>query len=217
MGKKLTKEFKKIYGTSTRFVVPIISKYYPDKDWTDFEFSVVKKEKGRRNVEFVLPLRLDKTKILGLHEDVGYLNLQRMSIKDAAVILLAKIGLQLVIRPEWWAVGYAVNLPDFIDEWKPNQISKEDWSEVESVKVELFARLRDYLNSTGVEYRLWRDLAEEDKNIDLNDSLGVWVLLHWDPVSTPLPLHSHGHWELAEVDKYERIFGKDEPDEDEGE
>ncbi|MGI0015820.1 MAG: TIR domain-containing protein, partial [Nitrososphaera sp.] len=103
LGKKLTKEFKTIYGTSTRYVVPIISKYYPEKDWTDFEFSVVKREKGRRKEEFVLPLRLDKTKILGLHEDVGYLNLQRISIKEVAEILLAKIGLELVTRPQWWA------------------------------------------------------------------------------------------------------------------
>lgn len=116
LGKKLTKEFKKIYSTSTRFVVPIISKFYPEKDWTDFEFSVVKQEKGRRKEEFVLPLRLDKTKILGLHEDVGYLNLQRISIKEAAEILLAKIGLQLVITPEWWAIGYAVNLTEYFED-----------------------------------------------------------------------------------------------------
>ncbi|MBU7046556.1 MAG: TIR domain-containing protein [Theionarchaea archaeon] len=65
-GKKLRKHFKDIYGPKARFVVVLISEYYPMKDWTDFEFSVIKEEARKRENDFVLPIRLDETKIIGI-------------------------------------------------------------------------------------------------------------------------------------------------------
>lgn len=217
LGKKMTKEFKKIYGASTRFVVPIISKHYPEKDWTDFEFSIGKRERGRRREEFILPLRLDKTKILGLHDDVGYIDLQQTSIKEAAEVLLSKIGLELTMQPEWWAVGYVVNLPEYIEKSKHELVDKDDMDAVDELKEQALAHLRAYLNSTGAECRIWRDYADEYRNLEQNDSFGVWVLLHWDPATSPFPLESTEYWELSEMDTYQSVFLKDEPDDDEGE
>ena len=79
-GKKLTTYFQDAYGPKTRFVVPLISKYYPIKDWTDFEFSIMRKEAKKRETEFILPLRLDDTKMLGIHEDIGYLDYRKEGI-----------------------------------------------------------------------------------------------------------------------------------------
>ncbi|MBU7048055.1 MAG: tetratricopeptide repeat protein, partial [Theionarchaea archaeon] len=65
-GKELRKHFRDIYGRKARFVVVLISEYYPMKDWTDFEFSVIKEEARKRENDFVLPIRLDETKIIGI-------------------------------------------------------------------------------------------------------------------------------------------------------
>lgn len=70
------------------------------------------------------------------------------------------------------------------------------------------------MDSTGVEHRLARNRGEEMKN---DESLGVWVLLHWDPTTSPFPLQSHDPWELVEYGTYQDIFQKEEPDDDEGE
>lgn len=77
----------------------------------------------------------------------------------------------------------------------------------------LFVQLRKYLDSTRVEYRLWRDRREELKN---DESMGVWALLHRDLTTSPFPLQSPDPWELIEYDTYRNIFQK-EPDGGEGE
>jgi hypothetical protein len=90
-GKKLTECFGDIYGPKTRFVVVLISKYYPIKDWTDFEFSTMRKEAEKRRTEFILPIRLDNTKILGIHRDIGYLDLRIEGIDGVISYLRQKL------------------------------------------------------------------------------------------------------------------------------
>jgi hypothetical protein len=91
-GKKLTKHFQEIYGPRTRFVVVLISKYYPIKDWTDFEFSIMRKEAKKRRLEFILPIRLDDTKILGIQRDIGYLDLRIEGIDGVINHLFKKLS-----------------------------------------------------------------------------------------------------------------------------
>lgn len=79
-GKKLTNYFQEAYGPKARFVMPLISKYYPIKDWTDLEFSFARRESQKRKEEFILPIKLDDTKILGIHEDVGHLDYNKEGI-----------------------------------------------------------------------------------------------------------------------------------------
>ena len=83
-GKNLSEWFKKIYGESSRFVLVLISHHYPVKDWTDFEFSIAKEEENKRDGEFILPMRLDETKLVGLPSDKAYLDFNREGL-DAIV------------------------------------------------------------------------------------------------------------------------------------
>lgn len=91
-GKKLTKHFQEVYGPKARFVIPLISKYYPVKDWTDFEFSIARKEAKERESEFILPVKLDNTKISGIHEDVMCLDFNRERIEGVAKCFLDKLS-----------------------------------------------------------------------------------------------------------------------------
>ena len=90
-GKELTEYFRDIYGPETRFVVVLISEYYPVKDWTGFEFSIMRKEAERRKTEFILPIRLDDTKIEKIKEDVAYLDFQKEGIDGIVDCLLEKL------------------------------------------------------------------------------------------------------------------------------
>lgn len=94
-GKKLTSFFQDIYGSKSRFVVVLISEYYPIKDWTDYEFSIMRQEAKKRRTEFILPVKLDNTKILGIHEDIAYLDYQREGIDSIVNCLIEKLSKHL--------------------------------------------------------------------------------------------------------------------------
>jgi uncharacterized protein YjbI with pentapeptide repeats len=92
LGKNLQKEFKKIYSKKTIYLIVVISKYYPLKEWSQFEFEVGKKEARRRKSEFILPIRLDSTEIVGIPNKVAYLDLRkRRNIPEAARVLMSKL------------------------------------------------------------------------------------------------------------------------------
>ena len=91
-GKSLSDEFRKRYGPRSRFVVPLISRHYAIKDWTDFEFTIAREEALRRTHEFILPVRLDDTVLVGLRSDVAYLDFGREGIDGVVSTILKKLG-----------------------------------------------------------------------------------------------------------------------------
>src|SRR5262249_53066511 len=88
-GKK-PKEFLKIYGPQSRYVIPIISKYYVNKPWTQYEFDAALKDQQKRRSEFILPIRMDDTPLLGLSEGVIREDGRKKSSEDIAELFAAK-------------------------------------------------------------------------------------------------------------------------------
>lgn len=72
IGKNLSDRFKEIYGKKSKFVVIFVSEHYKIKEWTDFEFQIAREEAESRKEEFILPIRLDDTVLLGIKRDIGY-------------------------------------------------------------------------------------------------------------------------------------------------
>ncbi len=95
LGKKLSTYFHKKYGIDTRYVIILISKEYPQKDWTNLELSIARDEAKKRKEEFILPIRLDDTKILGIHDDVGFIDFREKGIERTVNILIEKLGVSL--------------------------------------------------------------------------------------------------------------------------
>src|SRR5439155_12569226 len=91
-GRNLSQEFRKRYGPSSRFVLLLMSRHYAIKDWTDFEFTIARQEARRRSREFILPVRLDDTAIVGLRSDVAYLDLRREGVDGIVSMILKKLG-----------------------------------------------------------------------------------------------------------------------------
>jgi len=81
---KRSAEYEGIYGPRSRFVIPLVSEHYVQKDWTMFEFESAKREARRRTSEFILPIRIDDTRLFGLSDDVNYLSVTDTSIREIA-------------------------------------------------------------------------------------------------------------------------------------
>ncbi|TKJ25992.1 MAG: hypothetical protein CEE42_05925 [Promethearchaeota archaeon Loki_b31] len=64
------------------------------KDWTNWEFSIARDEAKKRKEEFILPIRIDDTKILGIHDDIGFIDLREKSIEETVKILLEKLDIK---------------------------------------------------------------------------------------------------------------------------
>lgn len=91
-GKELPEYFQEVYGPKTKFAILLVSQHYSIKDWTDFEFSVMMEEAKKRETEFILPVRLDDTKIVGLHGTVGYLDYRIVGIGGIVECMLRKLS-----------------------------------------------------------------------------------------------------------------------------
>jgi hypothetical protein len=88
---KTAEAFESIYGHQTRYVIPLISKHYVKKDWTRHEFESAKREARRRRSEFILPIRLDDTRLFGLHDDVIRIDARDTSIERIAQLFARKL------------------------------------------------------------------------------------------------------------------------------
>ncbi len=84
--------FEQIYGPESRFVVAFISKHYLKKDWSRFEFDTAKREQRQRPSEFLLPVRLDGSRMLGLPDDRCYLSLSDLTIDQVAAEFMRKFA-----------------------------------------------------------------------------------------------------------------------------
>jgi len=87
----LSEYFREVYGPKTRYIVVLISKHYPVKNWTGFEFSIMREEAKKRQDEFILPIKLDNTQIEGIKEDIAYLDYQEEGIEGIVDCLIKKI------------------------------------------------------------------------------------------------------------------------------
>jgi hypothetical protein len=85
-------EFERIYGPRSRYMIPLISTHYATNDWTIFEFESTKREEKQRGHEFILPVRIDDSRMLGLHDDRIYLTLSDQSIDEIAIVCSEKFG-----------------------------------------------------------------------------------------------------------------------------
>lgn len=91
LGRELADDFRGIYASKTRFAVVLISRNYLGKDWTNFEFSIIREEAKKRKSEFILPVRLDDINMFGIPEDMAYLDYRKEGIDGVVNCLLEKL------------------------------------------------------------------------------------------------------------------------------
>lgn len=90
-GKSLSDVLKTTYGEKATYVLVLVSKHYAVKDFTNFEFTIARDEARKRKEEFILPVRLDVTPLIGLHPDVYYLDYHGMGAERIAQLVREKL------------------------------------------------------------------------------------------------------------------------------
>lgn len=91
-GKDLFIHFDDVYQNAARFCVLFASKHYASRVWTNHERESAQARAIREHHEYILPARLDSTRIPGLRPTVGYVDALKLSPKKVASLIVAKIG-----------------------------------------------------------------------------------------------------------------------------
>jgi hypothetical protein len=87
LGKQLDHEFEWIFGAGTKYVIRIVSRAYVERPWPQHEWTIATKEAQNRSEEFILPIRLDDSHLVGLVSQVAYMDLSTCSVEEAADLL----------------------------------------------------------------------------------------------------------------------------------
>ncbi|MFO0795437.1 MAG: TIR domain-containing protein [Candidatus Brocadiaceae bacterium] len=90
-GKDLNKTLTEVYRNDALFMVIIVSQNYPEKDWTNFEFANGKDAEKIRPIEYLLPIKIDDTHIVGLKETIGFVDLRKQSLEEIVDLLVEKV------------------------------------------------------------------------------------------------------------------------------
>lgn len=90
-GKNLYEHLTYVYGEAARFCVMILSKNYAVKSWTNHERQSAQARAFREQQEYILPIKLDETKIPGLLETVGYISYPDHSEGEIVELILRKL------------------------------------------------------------------------------------------------------------------------------
>lgn len=69
----------------------LLSKHYESKLWTNLERKSAQARAFRENREYILPIRIDDTKITGLQETVGYVDFNSHTIDEIVEMIMKKI------------------------------------------------------------------------------------------------------------------------------
>lgn len=93
-GKELIGFLECVYKDKSKFVVIFVSKSYLINKWANHELQSALNRAFENKGDYILPIRLDDTKLPGLHESIGYLPAKNLPPVDICEIFLNKIGLK---------------------------------------------------------------------------------------------------------------------------
>jgi len=94
-GKNLYEYLTKIYTEEARYCLILLSENYAKKSWTNLERQSAQARALREGKEYILPIRIDDTKIPGLPETVGYISLSNTTIEQIVDLIIKKLGKML--------------------------------------------------------------------------------------------------------------------------
>lgn len=206
LGKRLDQEFGWTFGEGTRFFVPIVSKEYTQRDWPQLEWSIARRESRQRLHEFILPLRFDDSLLLGLSDNIGYLDLHEHSLEEVVSILLEKLEEHADITSREVATGTWIatfglvieelvesgSLPITAPRYYPHLC---DWLEDDLMgRLELASILHPRMTEASA-----RD----------GETLSVRIAFEWTPMETPLDFGELVWWDVLELVPYSDVYGEE--------
>ena len=91
-GKNLIEYFQDIFEEKAKYCIMLLSENYKKKFWTNHERRIAQARAFREKGEYILPIRIDNTKIPGLPETIGYISLANTSIDDIVSLVIRKLS-----------------------------------------------------------------------------------------------------------------------------
>lgn len=93
-GKDLYSHLDEIYQNAARYCIVFLSKYYARKVWTNHERQSAQARAIRQHAEYVLPVRFDNTRIKGVRNTIGYIDLRTTTSEQLCDLIIKKLGPQ---------------------------------------------------------------------------------------------------------------------------
>jgi len=90
-GKNLYDYLSSVYSEKSKYCIMLLSKHYESKLWTNLERKSAQARAFRENREYILPIRIDDTKITGIHETVEYIDINSHSIEKIVEMVMKKL------------------------------------------------------------------------------------------------------------------------------
>ena len=200
LGKRLDREFSWVFGAGTRYFVPIVSRTYIERTWPQFEWSVATREAEKREEEYILPLRIDDSLLVGLPDNVGYLDLRGRCLNEVAELLLDKLGGERVAmsppqHEQNWVATFGLLIEDLSTEELPPEVPSDYARLCDWLSEELLGRLNQIPLS---DLRIFEDARD-------GETYSVRITFEWDPSNSQLDFGEMGWWELLELLPYSKL------------
>ena len=91
-GKNLYDYLSSVYSEKSKYCVMLLSQHYENKLWTNLERKSAQARAFRENREYILPIRIDNTKITGIHETIGYIDSNSHTIEQIVDLIMNKLN-----------------------------------------------------------------------------------------------------------------------------
>ncbi len=90
-GKNLVECLSNVYSGQSRYCIIVISKNYNEKQWTRLERRSAQERAFKDDSEYILPLKLDDTKIPGILETIAFIDSRQHTVEEIAEMLFEKL------------------------------------------------------------------------------------------------------------------------------
>ena len=207
LGKRLDDEFSQVFGYETRFFVPFVSAAYTQKQWPQYEWGIAKREAETRREEFILPLRVDDSPLVGLPDTVSFLDLRCVGLKEVADILFQKLERSTeqyvrFRRSQDWVATFGLLMDGLEGEALPPEAPSE--------AVRLYDWLTDELLNRLALAQTVQSPVRIVEDSRTGETLSVRLSFAWDPSKGPLEFGDMGWWQFLELVPFEDIYGEGE-------
>ncbi len=148
-GRNLYEYLSEIYKDKARYTVLFISGFYNQKLWTNHERVSMQARAFQESREYILPARFDDTEIPGILKTVGYINLQKKTPEELAILIEKKLSKdQTFFKRRWSKLSTMISTKPFVFSIKIVDQNKEL---VKNAKVVLVANNSTYLEGNSDE------------------------------------------------------------------
>jgi len=90
-GKNLYDYLSSVYSEKSKYCIMLLSKHYENKLWTNLERKSAQAKALQLNREYILPIKIDDTKITGIPETVGYIDINSHTIEEIVELVMNKL------------------------------------------------------------------------------------------------------------------------------